>query len=223
MNIHNEHNPPTVAVLDIDLTLVCTVNDGDDGITHDYLNIYNNYDSLRSQLYSFDLINKDEGNLMFMWGLRRPYLKEFLAYMRNNYDYVVIWTAGTQDYAYKVLNEALDGMNFAPDLFWTRKDCEDARFEGDLVYTKPLSKLSNHFGFSMDNAILIDDQPYSHIANSKQSRIQIPQYDPTVENPITNDTYLLQLMEWLRSGDGDNNRIFEEKWVKVNPPIDTIM
>lgn len=210
---NEENQSPTVAVLDIDMTIVCTMNDGDEGISSDYLHTYYNYKSLRSQLYLFKMLDNNDidDSTIYLWGLKRPYLKEFLTYINDNYDYTVIWTAAMKDYADAIVSNVLNKMNFTPDLVWSRDECELVSYAGGSLLTKPLSKLSNHFGFSMNNAILIDDQPYNHVKNSNKSKIQIPQYEPIVQNPVTNDTCLLQLMDWLSEDRDDNDKIFKDE------------
>lgn len=215
---YKNNEPPTVAVLDIDMTLINTISCDSDKPDESYFKVYNEYRSIRSLLYTFRIHDDGDNSSMFFWGLKRPYLREFLTYVQKNYDYVIVWTAATKDYAHALMNEILKDIPFKPQLIWSREDCDEVLWNGELVHTKPLSKLSHHFGISMKNAVLIDDQPYSHIANNPKSKILIPQYRPTIKKPVTNDTCFLQLIEWMRKKDHNNKVIFDEKWISVRPP-----
>lgn len=219
MNTSYKNNEaPTVAVLDIDMTLINTISCDSKKPDESYFKVYNECRSIRSLLYTFRIEDEDDGSSAFFWGLKRPYLREFLTYVQKNYDYVIVWTAATKDYAHALMNEILKDIPLKPQLIWSREECNQVLWNGELVYTKPLSKLSHRLGISMKNAVLIDDQPYSHIANNPKSKILIPQYRPTIKKPITNDTCFLQLIEWMRNGNRNNDIIFEEEWVSVKPP-----
>jgi len=94
----------------------------------------------------------------FYFVRKRPYQKEFLDYVFENFK-VGIWTAASEDYA-KI---AAKGCNIDESkllFFWDREKCttrisytDDGRYYG----LKPLSKVKKSFNYKLENILVIDD------------------------------------------------------------------
>lgn len=80
-----------------------------------------------------------------------------------------------------------------------------------------------HLAFLYYILVQVDVQSYDHVKNSNKSKIQIPQYEPIVQNPVTNDTCLLQLMDWLSEDRDDNDKIFKDELPDAIPVINNFL
>lgn len=221
-----EENDITL-VLDLDETLVHITSFDINDIDEDKLNAVND------RLISFKsncLLGKngDETrveDMQGLWGLERPYLKDFLNYMmpkiedgenKGYFDKVIIWTAGTQEYAFNAIKCIFADLNLHYPLVWSREKCvvgDDGR------HYKPLDKLVSYYSNELDKAytIIIDDRkPYidkPDLDIDKDHHIFIKEYtfDPEDEDSMDTeehkqyieshmeeeDTELLKLIAWL--------------------------
>jgi hypothetical protein len=168
--------PATHVVLDIDNTLLCTV-----GVVHVLyctgIMTKAEYLEVRNRLYVLHMnenppgmcrMEDEEGNkfnydgLYEMWGVIRPYCADFLRACFERFQYVIIWTAGGEEYATKVCKVLFKDVPFYPHLIWSFHDCQPIpKTEG---VQKPLAKLAAHLGIDVEHLLLIDDNPLSAIS-----------------------------------------------------------
>jgi TFIIF-interacting CTD phosphatase-like protein len=180
-------------VIDMDECLIHTFD------SKDYPNVYSNVlstlpVSLRHHVFRVDV----EGEVIY--GLIRPELTEFLKYCFTRFDYVILWSAGTDEYVKLVCERIFSFTNQMPKHVLTRAFCE---YDEDMgVYKKPLVKLSQFSSdLTLNKTFFVDDRDYSGF-NNKSNQIIIPGFspEPTAESIIyelTHDHALADLMEWF--------------------------
>lgn len=178
----------SVIVLDLDLTLLCTDHE-DDSIPYRPLRMHGDKPHplvRRSHMYSFHLFGPTCERECTMYGCFRPGYRQFLHWARKNFDYVVVWSAGRRAYVHELVTKIWKGMK-PPDLVMT---FNDLGLNGD-IYTKPLVKVSKLLNTSLDQILLIDDNPQVSVDNPNNT-VLIPEYDPASE-----DRELWRLIEML--------------------------
>jgi len=188
-------------VLDIDATLVNT--HGDDG---DYFNMKFITDTKmqkhRKRIYSMNL--KDvtsmpgEGEEMKLYGVYRPYLREFLDFCFEYFDNVIIWSAGKKKYVEKMCEIMFVDKKRQPMVIYS---WDDTKIYNDCI-RKPLVNLYDDKRtkglLSEKNTFVIDDRDDTFGLN-KSNGILIPEYevDMSLEGLQTKDENLLKLMAWF--------------------------
>lgn len=162
----------THVVLDIDNTLLCSI-----GVVYVLycLGIVSKaeYLDVRRRLYVLHmdepvpgmcLLEDGERNqfhydgLYELWGVLRPYSTEFLHACFQRFEKVIIWTAGSAEYARAVCKIIFRDTAQYPHLIWSFHDCHPI---SQNYLEKPLSKLAAHLGVEVDQFLLIDDNPIS--------------------------------------------------------------
>lgn len=85
----------------------------------------------QSRIYYFDLPGKPGkisvgewggDTVSRMWGVIRPYGKNFLKYCFKRFKRVIVWTAGTAEYAVAICNALFRGIH-KPYMIWSRGHC----------------------------------------------------------------------------------------------------
>lgn len=134
-----------------------------------------------------------------VWGMKRPYVTEFLKFCNDYFDNIGIWSAGTQNYVESIV-KALggDGSIFTPAFILSRKQCDVHK--GDKK--KPLWLIyQNYPEFSSSNTLFIDDN-YNYAEENLLNWIQIPLYDPVGDEIFSeSDTSLKTVEKWLKTID----------------------
>lgn len=188
-------------VLDIDATLVHTHGDDDE-----YLNLKLFSDpkmiKYRGRTYIMKLRDvttpPGSGEEMKLYGIYRPYLKEFIDFCFKYFDNVVVWSAGKKKYVEKMCDIMFTDRNKQPLLIYNYNDCEIY----DDYIRKPLEKLYNDPRtkgmMNAKNTYVVDDRDDTFSLN-KQNGVLIPEYeaDLTVRGINKKDENLLKLMAWL--------------------------
>jgi TFIIF-interacting CTD phosphatase-like protein len=146
----------------------------------------------------------------------RPGVTEFLDYCLASYRAVMIWTAGTEDYAYEVFNKFYDPSRFT--LIWDRGRCSPQRdLEYDISYwRKDIAKLTR-LGYNRERILCVDDTP----RNFERSYGNLIRVRPFHGDP--QDTELLELKRYLdHLGPVENVRAVNKlAWRShANVPID---
>lgn len=174
-------------VLDIDHTLANTFDSGGSSLFTDLLNSPDQLE-VRRRVYVLQF----EG--YWMWGVKRPYLYAFLKYCFEEFDQVIVWTAGTKEYADAIVPWLFDSLPM-PHKVYSRDDC--VVVGGD--YTKPLLKILDS-QIRLDNTLFVDDNAY-YMRYNKGNAIIIGEYSPreTLEDINVCDQSLLDLRFWLSS------------------------
>lgn len=137
-----------------------------------------------------------------IWGMKRPYLDQFIKFCFTYFRLVIVWTAGKPRYA-TALVDVIFKDTPSPDIIYDSKMIITVNEDGE--YAKPLENIFITEGItniaSLKNTFLVDDKADNSITNPCNA-IVIPRFtpDPTIEG-ITNlektDKALRELMEWL--------------------------
>jgi RNA polymerase II subunit A small phosphatase-like protein len=156
--------------------------------------------------YDFDFKFKGIGQSLY-YTKKRPYLKQFLDYIFENFD-VAVWTAAGVDYAKEVLN-GLEINEEKLKFFYTKDNCTiKLNYDySDYYGIKNLNKLKKR-GIDLDRVLIIDDKVETAI-NNYGNLIHI--------KPFTddkNDTELLKLISYLEKIKDESNyrRIEKRGW-----------
>jgi hypothetical protein len=215
-----------VIVLDLDETLVHSHPDPNVDALKE-LKIYSdpNLIDLRPRIYKItmeDVVHKrGTGDKTEMWGVFRPYVREFLIHCFNYFKIVIVWSAGRKNYVHTIVDQLFAGLR-RPHVIFTYDDLEKLH-NGTLI--KPLNKLMEkvtglHKYMNLSNTFIIDDRTSVFQEPNPGNGIEIPAYKPKfhIENLRENDRCLLNLIQWfnqphvIESKDIrtlDKSRIFE--------------
>ena len=176
-----------VIVLDIDWTMINAVD-----VNPVKLQLYSNPDNftLRSRC------RKVFFSQYKYWAILRPYLYEFLEAAFRKHKYVIVWTAGSPDYAKAAVETIFTNLPY-PDLVLDNKFCEE--IPGSSWLHKPIEKISKKKMpyVALWNTYLVDDRAINGRDNP-QNIMVISEYAPTmcIDDICKEDDSLLQLMEW---------------------------
>lgn len=186
------NNPSTnkTIVLDLDETLVKTCEDMV-SLKNSKLLTNPDYYHVRSRLYNIYL----EKSKPCLWGIKRAYLDEFLEFCFQYFKYVVVWSAGMNDYVHEICSIIFKDHP-CPDAILTRDDCVYHRGK----YTKPLEKVHDLFNIRKCNTIIVDDRD-DIVENNSGYGIVIEPFDPHPRKFAETDTddTLLKIKEWLEN------------------------
>lgn len=174
---------PSVLILDLDNTLIHSLEPpkGDhenDGGAIDYV----------KEKYDVDpdfIINSKTYNYFIY---KRPYVDQFLKYVTKIFDYVIIWSAGTDMYVKLIVNKLFKSAHVKkPYMTLTRSDCEIAEGGGCRKNMKLLKRRFSHKGITYDpkHILFIDDLPYK-IKNLPTNRIYSIKSFDVDKNPFDN-------------------------------------
>lgn len=176
-------------ILDLDETLVHTHENEYDGT---FENLYK-YKNEEYMVNFTDLMENGDITTTKMWGIRRPYFQKFIKFCFDNFDNVIIWSAGTERYVKDTVNRVFY-ENKSPHYIFTQKDC----YIDENGLTKPikyLKKNNPYLKINIEDTILVDDREENFYLN-KENGILIPVFDPSEK---VEDKNLLKLMTWLSS------------------------
>lgn len=174
-----------VVVLDLDSTLIAT---------QDHLEDYNSM-PFKNQCYTINVKELTNGKFsrQDMWGIKRPYLDDYLLFCFNYYRLVIVWSAGTKPYVEAIVATIFKNLR-PPHLIWTKDDIE---MDNDNIL-KPLSKLiqkNPHLKLSLDKIMVVDDNE-STFQHNLPNAIHIPPFEPTVNALLPDDDALLKIKNW---------------------------
>lgn len=130
LNKNNMSLPVDSIVFDLDKTLIYTSSSSvaelySSGIMED-----SKFFPVQKRVYYFDLPSsnysksnelKVEG-VTSMWGTLRPYAREFLEFCFDRFKRVIVFTAGTADYAIPICDALFKGIA-KPYMIWSRGHC----------------------------------------------------------------------------------------------------
>lgn len=179
-------------VLDLDNTLICT---------YDKREHYNKLQTvtnprnvqIKDRIYTFEY---PEGNeVTKVWGVKRPYLRDFIYFCFCYFKNIYVWSAGKREYVNKIVKEIF--MEFrSPDVILAQEDCQPG--DDKNPFYKPLSKLCRQYNLDISKTYILDDNRGTFVFN-EMNAINIPNYSP---NPCLKyikekDPSLLQVINWL--------------------------
>lgn len=198
--VSHRSSSPHAIVLDLDETLVHTFTDIEQAIEY---GIFTDPE-LRSRSYYIELtdvsIEKGTGEKTRLWGVVRPYTKEFLSFCFTYFRVVGVWSAGKKDYVEAIVELLFRDLS-PPNFVYTFDDC----YKEGLNYTKPLEKLyreTNIGVFVPQSKILCLDDRDDVCRHNIHNAIIIPPYNPkNLEEIKGDDDALKNLMIWLSRSD----------------------
>lgn len=188
-------------VLDIDATLVNTHGDDEEFLDLKFITDKRML-KYRPRIYSMKLsdVTSDpgDGEELKLYGIYRPYLKEFIDFCFSYFDNVIIWSAGKKKYVEKMCELIFVDQKKQPLIIY---NWEDTTIDGNHI-TKPLKKLysdkktKNYLNET--NTFVIDDRDDTFSKN-KENGILIPEYevDMNYQGLDHKDENLLKLMAWF--------------------------
>jgi TFIIF-interacting CTD phosphatase-like protein len=190
--INNESLTDFELVVDLDSTLIFTSLDMSKldslllklGKSHPLLN----------RIYRFDLIDVVDvagtGSITHMWGVFRPYLKEFFDFSSRYFRKIHVWSAGRFKYVHAMIDYIFEMSDLKPHDVYTWQDC--IRTDRNIV--KPLEDMK----YDLSKTFVLDDR-YDTFSKNVENGILIPAYEPelTERGLMKDDISLIQLILWL--------------------------
>lgn len=134
--------------------------------------------SRRKDFYIFKLVDED-GEVNYVWGVKRPYVDEFLEFCFSHFKGVAFWSAGGKDYVDGVIDKIVP-KKYKPVFIFNRTRCEEKKIPGskrkDL--SKPLIIAYIHFpGMNSKNTWILDDNE-DYTRKDKSNWIPIKPFEP---------------------------------------------
>ncbi|MCP4123064.1 MAG: hypothetical protein GY751_15030 [Bacteroidetes bacterium] len=171
----NNNKPPLkvckFVLLDLDKTLVKTF---EGTIEQEFIDILHKRDYESDAIYDME----HEVERWTVRGMKRPFFKEFLKYLSDNFEGVCVWSAGTKDYVEMIVDMLFKDLD-KPLIVYSRDMCS---VDDDNNYYKDLSKVYNDpilKGRANErNTIIVDDNLFTCSHNEFNS-IYISKYNPS--------------------------------------------
>ncbi len=184
-------------ILDLDNTLIKTY-----GKMKEFtqLGIKNHLDIVE-RCYILDFYNGENSRhpQSHRWGIKRPHLEAFLKYIFKNFDIVIVWSAGGEEYVNALVKAIF--TNRPPHYIFHSGHC--LRMGDDL--TKPIALLFKHRPelanrIDENHIVMIDDREKNYLYN-KGLGLVISAYDPdlTLESMREDDDGLLEAMKYIQN------------------------
>lgn len=188
-------------ILDLDETLVHTFDD-----FNTYFNLPNDI-GLKNRTYALeldDVFDKNgSGVITNIWGVVRPYTKEFLIMCFDYFKIVAVWSAGQKKYVNGIVNFLFKDLK-RPHVIFSYEHCEPV----EESFNKPLQKMIDIVPgldkyMSLNNTYILDDRKANFDTVNNDNGILIPAYKPYFNIYSLNkvDIHLNQFMIWLERND----------------------
>lgn len=149
-----------------------------------------------------DVVHKrGEGNKAEMWGLLRPYAREFLIFCFSYFRGVIVWSAGKKNYVHAIVDYLFKDIK-RPLVIYTYNELEGLQ---DKTFIKPIKKLIDNVPglnkyMSLENSFILDDRDSVFLGPNPGNGIKIPAYKcnfSKLSSMRADDIALKQLMIWL--------------------------
>lgn len=201
-------------VIDLDQTALYTHEDEDedgdfDGSVADKfrkLGLYTTREGskIRDRVYTIKIDNiygNCVGDKSKLYGVFRPYLKEFLKFLSEHpgIGHIIIWTAGTRKYGDDICKLLFTDIEKRPTIVFTRGALDKDKKPLKKVYEEA-RKMGIH-DITEENTLVLDDKRYTFVDN-KTNGICIPIFKCDLTKECIrdhDDDYLLRLMLWLQT------------------------
>ncbi len=195
-------------VLDMDLTLLCTIGDGSDLSQRMRSSHRETYDVLvkKGVIVPTTLTQfGGSGTASHNDVVKRPGVDELLTFCRAVFKNVILWSAGQANYVYDTVKLVLDphGRGIFDHVFTAHDvsrhvvdlDNRYVRSAGPTIFTtKPLKKITELFpDATLEKTVIVDDLQCNFIPNPRNG-ILIPPFSPQ----------LSQLLNYAQAGPLDN-------------------
>jgi len=183
-------------ILDIDETLIYSQEEIED---FKKLGVFSNPEllNLRERIY---ILKFPDGN---MWGMKRPYVEDFLIFCFSYFKRVIIWSAGTEDYVQKLVKHLFKDL-FMPDLIYSKEDCVFVKNRPTYKPLKLMMEKEKWLGLTEQNTLFIDDY-HKTFKNNPENAVHIPKFNFVPEDlkdfldfeSMSKEESLRELMKWL--------------------------
>lgn len=148
------------------------------------------------------------------WGMRRPHLDRFLRYCRSRFDLVLVWTAGTREYANQIVS-LIFNQGFQPNAVYSQEHCAK---DSDGLY-KPLDRIYADWDLQPSELLMLDNNHTVFTDTDRHNLIHIPDYAPNPSR-LDDDTCLLELERWLSAEPLYNDvRVINKTQIFSKPPV----
>lgn len=157
---------------------------------------------LRNRVVYMEYLDSND-KLVKMWGIKRPYLQEFLRFCFMYFDTVSVWSAGVQSYV-NAVTKALFRDVADPYIVLHRGSVQSNPFlRGD--YWKPLSKYYPHNQNASPSNTLMLDNKMDNFRRNPVNGVHIPDYSPRgILDPQDKDKFLLMFQQFLMTNNVSN-------------------
>jgi hypothetical protein len=209
------------AVIDLDAT--CVNSWVFDEKTHKELwKKYSKYIDNRDDFYIFRLKDGD-----YVWGVKRPYLDEFLDYCFQHFTGVAFWSAGGKEYVLGVIEKILHGKKHKPVFIFDRTYCDEIvlRPSGRSDIWKPLKTAYVHYPkMNSRNTWLIDDNK-EYARDDILNWIPVAPFEPDLEylkleKPDMSIDQLKSIIEFFRViNKPENVQTVVRRWEPILPEV----
>jgi len=156
-------------------------------------------------IYSIYSGTRNNGRETKLWGIERPYLREFIDFTHDYFKHIIVWSAGLSFYVEDLCRHIFKKCGHpCPKMIWSRENCEKAKH----YLHKPINKISKQSNLNIDlsKTFIVDDKEFT-FSDNPHNGILIPQYNPglgnlnnipTLDNLLDRkDDHLLRLMNWF--------------------------
>lgn len=195
-------------IFDLDSTLICTHEEEDTGIDsremYSSFKLFSYNHDLRRNFYAFDC------DSTFLFGVYRPYLIKgvtprgeisFLDYCFDNFDNILVWSAGNYDYVHCICNTIFKTRKRRLHSIFSRDECTIDK-NGKLSKRLETFFSKNDSGINASNTFIIDDNDETFRFNTSNA-IHIPEFKPRFEEDYfrgrNTDSSLKELLSFFQS------------------------
>lgn len=190
---------PRNIVFDLDSTLINSYEEKDARKRYGTLKLFSENHSLRKKIYSFELGSKQK---QFVWGVFRPHYNELIEYCFRNFDNVLVWSAGYEEYVDQICTAIFGKRKNKIPVILSREYCTN---EKGMVVKKldHLFEDYSHLGISRTNTIIIDDNSETFKYNKENAfhitAFQFPFLAQDLVEELKNlkDDHLLKLLSYF--------------------------
>ncbi len=236
-------------VLDLDETLVHTMRSMTSlknlGIFSFERSFNTKNSDIRSRCYQIDLYDVFKpggtGRETKVWGVTRPYLREFLIFCFSYFSVVAVWSAGQKKYVHEIVDLIFRDIAM-PHIVFTYPDCVPVKNGLQKHLSKPLYKMykqcdshqpsksiSSNIVFSgcssnqhmgPTKTYVIDDR-FDTFSSNILNGIQIPAYKPApdLKSISQDDQTLKKLMRWFQQEkvvNSEDIRMLDKGYIFLN-------
>lgn len=180
-------SPMTEKTLVLDIDECCIHTYAEEGVDDPEIMLPHNV-GLRSRFFEIEFSGVEP-----LWGVKRPYLDQFLAFAGRYFKLIVVWSAGEKEYVLAIVKELFRDHR-QPDLILTRDDCI-----GDMrSYHKPLYVLKKRMpDLDLRQVLALDDRE-SNFKDNPDNGLTIPPFSPCPQSGFEEkDHYLSHVIDWL--------------------------
>jgi len=194
-------------MLDLDLTLVSTQKLKDLQFLSELLSDARTL-PLRERLYHFNIENYEGpgiGSSMPIWGIARPHYKEFLKFAYQEFDEVIVWSAGQRLYVEPLVDFLFRDLQ-RPRVVYNAEMLDRSKGNGMVKTINTILQEPSLSGITLAGTLALDDNSGT-FADNVHNGVHIPEYNPhmSLEGFMADDRCLLDFQRWLQTPEVANS------------------